>query len=321
MKDCSEVLNLLKTFNNDEDSLGDADDACYFCKESDIIMIDGNYTCESCGTLNQKYIDMQAEWRFYGTEDSRINDPNRCGMPTNDLLPNSSLGSIVSFKPGESFDMKIIRKYHMWNSMSYKERSLYTIFDNITVHAINGGISQTIIDEAKTYYKKVSESKISRGDNRCGLIASSIYVSCKTNKVPRSTKEIAKMFNIKPSTMNFGCKKFQDIVKVEIKSTKSRDFIERFSSKLKISMEIRDLCRDIVERAENLNICTENTPTSLVAGVMYLCNVLCDLGISKKAVGLACDTSSVTLSKCYKKLHAYRGQLFPEDAIYKWSIK
>lgn len=315
------LFDLLKNNNSRITINHDKLSECYYCDIPNIVLEDGNYICKSCSSLNEKYIDMHAEWRYYGLEDSKNNDPTRCGMPCNDLLPDSSLGSIISNKNGESYDMKLIRKYHMWNSMSYKERSLYNIFDNITINAINNGISPSIIEQAKVYYKKISETRISRGDNRCGLIASSIYMSCKANNVPRSSKEIAKIFNIKSSVMNRGAKRFQDIITIDICTTKSTDFIERFSSKLNIELEIRDLCRYIVNEADKLNIVSQNTPMSIIAGTIYLCNVVCNLGLSKKDIGSACETSAVTLSKCYKKLYEYRAKLFPEDAIYKWSIK
>ena len=76
-----------------------------------------------------------------------------------------------------------LRKYQSWNSTSYKERSLFSIIDSISLQATNSGISPSIINEAKILYKGISELKISRGTNRNGLIASSIYMSCKVNKV------------------------------------------------------------------------------------------------------------------------------------------
>jgi transcription initiation factor TFIIB len=296
-------------------------DACEYCSSKDIVLEDGNYFCKSCNSITNRFIDSNAEWRYYGAEDSKSTDPTRCGMPINSLLPESSLGSVISNKMNESYDMRLIRKYHMWNSMSYKERSLYNIFDNITLNATNSGISTSIIEEAKMFYKKVSESKITRGDNRNGLIASSIYMSCKSNKVPRSTKEIAKMFNIKITTMTKGCKKFQDIMKMNLDSTKPEDFIQRFSSKLNLSIEIRDLCKYIVEKADELNIVSENTPPSIAAGSIYLCVCLCDIDITKKELSQACGISQVTLTKCYKKLFNNRAHLFPKEAIIKYKIK
>jgi transcription initiation factor TFIIB len=264
---------------------------------------------------------MQAEWRYYGCEDSKTNDPTRCGMPVNDLLPNSSLGSIISNQTNESYDMKLIRKYHMWNSMTYKERSLYNIFDSITVNAANNGIPTSIIEEAKALYKKLSESKISRGENRSGLIASSIYMSCKSNKVPRSTKEIAKIFNLKLTTMTKGCKKFQDIMNMNLDSSCPSDFIQRFGSKLNIGKEVIELCKFVVIKADDLNIVSENTPPSIAAASIYLCNIICSLGIQKKDLATICEISQVTLTKCYKKLYNYRGHLFSKEAINTYNIK
>lgn len=325
----ADIWCIFNTFKiSDDDTNGNVqtntakkEDVCEFCGSHEVILEEGNYCCKTCNSITSRYIDSHAEWRYYGAEDSKSSDPTRCGMPTNNLLPDSSLGSVISNKMNESYDMKLIRKYHMWNSMTYRERSLYNIFDNITTHASQNGISNSIIEEAKVFYKKVSESKITRGDNRCGLIASSIYMSCKSNKVPRSTKEIAKMFNIKITTMTKGCKKFQDIMKMNLESTCPEDFIERFSSKLNLQTDIRNLCRHIVQKADDLNIVSENTPPSVAAGSIYLCVVICDIGISKKDLSLACGISQVTLTKCFKKLYAFRGDLFPKEAIMKYKIK
>lgn len=322
-EDIWDLLNMLKLSDDDGGRGGDGKDGvvCDFCKGTDIVLEDGNFFCKSCSSITSRFIDANAEWRYYGAEDSKSSDPTRCGMPVNDLLPESSLGSVISNKMNESYDMRMIRKYHMWNSMSYKERTLYNIFDSITVNAANSGISNSIIEEAKAFYKRVSESKITRGDNRSGLIASSIYMSCKSNKVPRSTKEIAKMFNIKITTMTRGCKKFQDIMKFNLESTRAEDFIQRFSSKLSMDIEMRELCKHVVRKADELNLVSENTPPSVAAGSIYLVIVLCDLAITKKDLSVACGISQVTLTKCYKKLHVHRGQLLPKETIIKYNIK
>lgn len=284
---------------------------CKFCESEDhIILDDGNYICDKCHTILERYIDMHAEWRYYGADDNKSSsDPTRCGMPTNELLPDSSLGSVISNQMNESYDMKLIKKYHMWNSITYKERSLYNIFENITVNALNNGIPASIIEQAKTYYKEVSESRISRGENRSGLIATSIYMSCKSNNVPRSTKEIAKIFNLKPTTMTRGCKKFNDIMRMNLDSSHPLDFVQRFCSKLNLPNNIRDICKGIIEKADKLNIICENTPPSSAAGCIYLCNTVYNLGMSKKDISDACNVSQVTLAKISKRLNAYKDHL------------
>ena len=140
--------NLKKTTNIDNI------ENCTNC-DNELTNIEGEMICEKCGIINYGLIDFNAEWRYYGSEDSKFSDPTRCGLPTNALLPESSLGSSISFKYGESYDMKKIRNYHLWNAMPYKERSLYNVFDAIQVRAINNGIPICIIEEAKLLYKKI----------------------------------------------------------------------------------------------------------------------------------------------------------------------
>jgi transcription initiation factor TFIIB len=304
------------------ESKSDAEDeVCLHCKSQRLVLDEGNFVCQDCGTVTDRFIDSNAEWRYYGHEDSKMSDPTRCGMPTNDLLPESSLGTIIGNKTGECYEMKILRKYQMWNSMTYKERTLYNIFDMLTVNAVNNGIPASIIEEAKVLYKKISEMKISRGENRSGLIASSIYMSCKSNKVPRSAKEIAQIFNLKTTTMTRGCKKFQDIISIQLESTTAQDFILRFCSKLNLDKETKDICLYIVNKADEMSIICENTPPSIAAGSIFLCCHVCNIPISKKDMAVACQISIVTITKCFKKMFNYRAYLFPPAAIQKYGIK
>ena len=236
---------------------------CDFCGGGDIVLDDGNFVCKKCNILNDRLIDAAAEWRYFGHEDNKSSDPTRCGMPTSELLPDSSLGTIIANRIGESYEMRILRKYQMWNSMSYKERSLYNIFDNLSLNATNSGIPVSIIDDAKMLYKRISEAKITRGENRSGLIASSIYMACKRNNVPRSAKEIAKIFNLRCTTMTRGCKRFQEILPIDMPTcTNACDFIQRFASRLGLNREIRDICTNVTMAVEAMSVVSENTPPS-----------------------------------------------------------
>lgn len=286
---------------------------CPHCKDTNIVLLDANYICLKCHSVLDRFIDTSAEWRYYGCDDNKSNDPTRCGMPTNDLLPESSMGAMIGFSMNDSYAMRLIRKYHMWNCMTYKERSLYNIFDILTVNAVNNGIPKSILEEAKMFYKKLSEVKITRGDNRSGLIASSIYMSCKNNKVPRSAKEIAKIFNLKLKTMTKGCKKFQEIMKLDMDSTNPDDFIARFCSRLGVDANLRDICKNAVKKADELEILCENTPTSIAAGSIFLCSTMYGWGITKKDIAETCETSQVTINKCYKQLYQHRHMIFPDS--------
>ena len=62
-------------------------DLCIHCKSEDLQLDNGHIICKTCGTINNTSIDCNAEWRYYGNDDSKFSDPTRCGLPTNSLLP------------------------------------------------------------------------------------------------------------------------------------------------------------------------------------------------------------------------------------------
>lgn len=301
----------LSTQKECKNTTKDCYNKCYNkeCNSLNISLHDNTYICDDCNTLQDKFIDTQAEWRYYGSDDTKKSDPTRCGMPVNSLLPELSLGSVISNEYTSSYHMYQIRKYQKWNSTSYRERSLYEIIDNITLNASNSGISQTIIDEAKLLYKDISTKKISRGSNRNGLIASSVYMSCKKHKVPRSAKEIAKVFNIDVTTMTKGCKKFHDITKSNVICSNPEDFIIRFCCNLNISDKYLELCKSIITKADEYSVVSENAPPSIAAGIIFLVSNLCDIKINKKDISKNCDISEVTINKCYKKLEIHKEKL------------
>ncbi|KAG1653622.1 hypothetical protein FOA52_007628 [Chlamydomonas sp. UWO 241] len=282
------------------------------CAHADVFLDEGNYVCRECRSLVYRHIDHAAEWRFFGGRDDAKGgaaDPTRCGMPANDLMPGSALGAIIGVGGGDSYSTRVMRRYHMWNSMTYKERTLYGIFDNLQTIANNNGIPKAIVDEAKILYKNVSETKITRGDNRAGIIAASIYMACKMHDVPRSASEIAKAFKIKDCTMTRGCKRFQELAKMSVNTTRTGDFINRFCSKLDLGPGQRAVCHRMVDLADQLGIVSDNTPPSVAAGVILVCSALHDWRVTKKMLADVCGVSQVTIGKCAKKIELYKSHL------------
>jgi len=270
-------------------------------------------TC--CNTISN--IIGGPEWRFYGINDSKSSDPTRCGMPINQLLPESSVGTSISYGRG-NVCMYRMRKYQQWNGMPYRERSLLKVFDEISSVCKLNNLPNRIISEANSLYKIISTTKISRGANRKGIIAACVYFSCKINDVARSTSEIADIFSLKITVMSKGCKKFQEIMQMNkldinrINKTNTisiDDFIDRFCSKLNLSSEDILNIKSISTLAQLHKLVNENTPPSMAGGCIYLYIKLADIDIHKKHISDVCKISEVTINKCYKKLEPHIDKL------------
>lgn len=286
----------------------------------------------SCGIIYKDMLDETAEWRYYGADDSSSVDPTRCGMPINPLLKKSSYGCKVLCNNRSTYEMRKIRRYTEWQSMPYNEKTQYDEFEWIKAMARISGISKIIVDEALRQHKKISSMKTFRGYNRDGIIAASVYISCRIHNYPRTAKEIATIFHLDNTSSTKGCKNAGQILnniesellgneKTQLCQTRPKAFIERYCSKLNINKELTKLCLFVAYKIEKGNKIPENTPNSVAAGIVYFVSQECHLNISKKKVNTCSEISEVTINKCYKKLYKMRKTLLPPTVLKTYSLQ
>ena len=285
---------------------------CEYCKSSSLLYED-TVVCSNCGAVNNIALDYSLETRYYGTDDNKNSgDPSRCGGPSNPLLPNLSMGTLINGHGNEIF-----RKLHKWNSVTYKERSLIKVFNKITTTGSEGIIPTCILDKASVMYKMLSEDSIKRGSSRESLIAACIWNALKAKDSARSTKEIAKLFKISIKKMTLGCKEFNEKMYNKnknfvnnIKPTKSADYINRYCMLLKLDRKYIKEVEHIVNIAHLIGILIQNTPQSIAIGCIFIVSEKHNLGFTKKILHSSCDISEVTISKTYKELIKYSKYIF-----------
>lgn len=275
----------------------------YICDDSSI-------TCKICNNQVTNIIN-SPEWRYYGSEDSKGGNPVRCGMPLNILLPKSSIGTSINNRG--NFSMNRLVLYQNWNSMPYKERSRYKVFNEIDNKCCKNNLPSIISESAKSLYSTISSTQISRGKNRVGIIAACVFHACKECGVPRSVKELSKIFDIDQKVMTKGCKKYREISRLNkqannrvqnIRSINLNDFIERNGGYLNLSKSDIIKIKEIAENCVNLGLTYDNTPPSMCAGCIYLYIKMNKLPITKKDISDKCNISEVTINKCCKKLES-----------------
>ena len=300
--------NLFKELDNLNiigSSIKCCENECNFTQNDSIIL------CKECGEIISNILE-EPEWRYYGSDDSRGSDPTRCGMPVNILLPKSSVGTVISNQYSKDTNMFQVKKYQEWTSMTYKERSIYKVFNTISDTCKKSNIPKVIETEAKSLYKIICETKITRGNNRKGVIASCIYFACKNCNVARSQKEIAILFDISIPIMTKGCKIFQEIIHmsndksriIKADSITPEDFIDRFCNRLDIGMKDITNIKKLSVSAQQYNI-SDVRPDSFASGIILLYSKNNKLLISKKDISIISNISEVTINKCYKKIEEY----------------
>ena len=289
--------------------------------------------CTKCGDIMERPIDSGAEYRFFGIEDRSGGDPCRVGAPMDTRFPTSGLGTmILSHAQGGNSSTRIamarVRRYHTWNLLPYRERSLLQVFEQIALTATNHGFDIRTMDIAKDMYVKLVEHCDRRGMSRTSVVASSIYSALKQVGQPRKPKEIADMFHLSTAQFTKSLKYFQEILcmahqrgllagghadPAAMPSTRASNYISNPLSKLPISRGLFTMIREkaiaVANEVEDKEICPENMPPSLAAGVIAV--VLQQPGytedpdtVSYERIASVCGVSEGTLQKCLKKLEA-----------------
>lgn len=306
--------------------------SCPTCNSScDEWDCDEQTVCTRCGEVLHGNLDAGAEYRFFSSEDRSGSDPSRVGAPTDVRFPSSNLGTIILTKGNgaNSKTMNRIRRYHTWNMIPYKERSLLQVFEQFAIASINNGINGKAIDTAKELYIQLVEHCDRRGMSRNCVVASSIYAALKMVGEPRKPKEIADMFHLTTAQFTKAYKYFQEVLAMakqrgqlktelapaNLASTKASNYITHPLSKLPISRskysDIQKLCMEVADKAELLLVSPENMPPSLAAGTIAF--VLQRVGyseISMESIANVCNVSEGTLQKCLKRLETAKETLW-----------
>jgi transcription initiation factor TFIIIB Brf1 subunit/transcription initiation factor TFIIB len=300
---------------------------CFQCGASqEEFVYDELTSCKKCGEVQERQIDSGAEYRFFGSEDRCLVDPCRVGAPTDTRFPSSTLGTIIlSHAHGGNATTRIamarVRRYHSWNLLPYKERSLLQVFEQIALAATNNGFDARTMDYAKDLYVKLVAHCDRRGMSRTSVVASCLYSALKYVNQPRKPKEIADMFHLSIAQFTKSLKYFQEILcmanqrgllsstaaPASYPSTRASNYISNPLSRLPITRQIYQILEDIAiqtaNAVEDMELCPENMPPSLAAGVLALVIHLAKIpDISNERIANVCGVSEGTLTKCLKKL-------------------
>jgi len=303
----------------------DADaDTCPVCLAVDNFDRAELLSCKSCGTVLDRPFDTSAEYRYFSSDD-RGGDPTRVGAPQDPSLPQASLSTIIL---GFSKSMYKVKKYHGWNTVPYKERSLIQAQERLSLVGLNHGINQSATESARQMYVSIKAIGGRQGLSRDAMLAGCIYLVLKESGSPRKPKEVADLFGLSSATFTKALKQLQEVLaigkqkgllsvtkaKTSSSSTKAVEYIALPLSKLPLQraqMEhLTTLCSRIAEQVEAMGLGQENMPPSLAAGCVAFVLKRCDaLDIPLTQIAEASGISIATLQKCLRRLETHAADL------------
>jgi len=157
--------------------------------------------------------------------------------------------------------------------------------------------------------------------SRTSVVASCLYSALKKVDQPRKPKEVADMFHLSIAQFTKSLKYFQEMLcmanqrgllsstaaPATYPSTRASNYISKPLSCLPISRRnykiLEDIAIKLANDIEDADLCPENMPPSLAAGVLALVIQEAKIGdIPTERIASVCGVSEGTLLKCMKKI-------------------
>ena len=299
---------------------------CIHCKSYNIL-IDNNkgyLVCSDCGNINETVLDRNPEWT--NNDDGKSDSVARCGAPINYFLPKSSLGTTI-VGPG----LGRIKRLQNWGTMPYKERSMLDVIQNIESKCKKFGITKAVIDNAKIFYKKITDIKhnngnnegkniIIRGMNRKSIIAACVYYGADKQGFPYGPKDIAEIFDLKLTQITKGIRHLETMLQNDpiIKNMSCPEpskFVKSYYNKLKIKQDYVPIAIKIANNIVKLDLASNHQPICIAAGSILLMCKMHNLSITKKEIADVFSISEVTINKIYNKIKDIGEILIDDDKI------
>ena len=275
---------------------------CHGCGEFDS-KIKG--TCMRCGLCDKFNIHDGPEWVSGVDETGVAHDPCRVGMPS-DPLYSDNWGKTCMIKTDWNTRQKygFIARLNFHSGMNHRDRALwksYNEFDTIGKENLN--LPVCIVNDAKRYYKKFSESQLTRGAVRSGIKANCLFWACKDNGVPRTTQKIADAFGISTKDISRTFDNAREVIKPKYnKITRPYDMVPAIFGALDLAMDrgankIKSKCKKASELVAQCPKLMGKTPTAVAAATIYRILLGTDYEVGKDDVAQAAQISMATINK------------------------
>ena len=294
------------------------DTICNRCKAKNSIINDyenGEMVCNQCGLVyEERIIDDEYEKRTFQDE-SGDNQIQRVGPPSNPVYDNECGGTNLMIR--ENGKTKIIKSYS-------KSSKIQKSFSRIQHFLSQAQVFQSMIEQTKEIYAKISEKEKMQGRRINDIIIGIYYYVCRKNDTAKTIKEISNMFNITERKI----KKAINSIKYYFEEPKTenqlnsieKNYIETFLEGDINRYNLKMLTYEIISNFNNNGILEGKTPKTIAGLSLYLSCKLFNDNLYENNNFYSMFSSRNTLKKAYYEIKGHLNLIIPKKYADKMSV-
>ena len=286
--------------------------ACPECGSTHLVRDEqrGEVVCDACGlVISERSIDLGPEWSAFSMEEH--DKLARTGAPRGYTGQSITLTTVIPFATRDSKGTPIplrerekyfrIRKLQRHSDHSRPgERSLPETMVVLDRVASALGLPKALKEQAGFLCKKALERGLLRGRKISGIVAASVYASCRMGGVPRTLEELQHAAGVRKKEIG---KSFHILLRelgLRVPPSKPADYVSRFCSELGLSTGVQRQAYRILREIDDQDGSLALSPVGTSAAAIYLAGIACGERRPQKLVAKVAGVSEVTLRNRFR---------------------
>jgi transcription initiation factor TFIIB len=157
------------------------------------------------------------------------------------------------------------------------------------------GLPKGFREEAALLYRRGAARGLVRGRTIPGMVAASIYVTCRRMGVPRTLEEVVEATDVDRRDLVLSYRALLRGLRLALPPPRAADYIVRFASRLALPWEVEALALQLVRRVEEEEKYSSRAPAGTAAAAIYLAALLRGQKVSQDKIGAVAGVSEVTI--------------------------
>ena len=272
----------------------------------------GELVCDECGlVLEEGMIDQGPDWRAFDAEQGEKRA--RAGAPSTLTIHDKGLSTEIGWKNKDPYGKSIptrnraqlyrLRKWQRRIRVSNAtERNLALALAELDRIASAMTLPRNVRETAAMIYRKAVTHNLIRGRSIEGVVAASLYGSCRQCNVPRTLDEIASRSHIGRKEIGRTYRFMTRELKLRLLPTRPQEYVQRFCSELRLKGEVQGKANEILKLATERELTSGRGPTGVSAAAIYIASLQCGERRTQREVAEVAGVTEVTIRNRYKEL-------------------
>jgi len=278
------------------------------CPECDgrLRKVGAEIVCEDCGLVSAKdEIDHGPEWRSFEDDDA---DPRRTGAPLTRSRHDRGLSTEIGYGSNAGVSSRLtgrkrrqiarLRREHNRARISSKaERNQVYGFAEIRRLTALLSLPDSVREQSCALFESAQSEGLFQGRSLEGFAAASVYATCRTRSIARTTDEIAAVARADNAELSAAYDAMNRELGLPTGPIDPVQYLPRFASELELGTAVERRAREHVEALLEAGLIGGRNPGGVAAGCLYKASGERDEwpSITQAAAAEVADVAAVTI--------------------------